>query len=170
MCTGLQRKRALVQLRVTGGSVRTSSSRTWIRFGNSNTGFRTRKLHPHGSKNRGDRGSSLTAQVYSNLLSIPLIPAVVGFDLFDFTVSDTFVRSYFGSSHNLHSNGDVHILAFCSLFHYWIIWDCRTNGSCYSTSPRLGVKMFFLEKKTGIRLEARYLLRVVPTPIILRQR
>lgn len=70
-------------------------------------------------KNRGDRGSSLAAQVYSNLLSIPLISTVVGFDLFDFTVSDAFVRPYSGSSHNLHSNGDVHILAFCSLFHYW---------------------------------------------------
>ena len=99
--------------------------------------------HPHGSKNRGDRGSSLTAQVCSNLLSTPLISTVVSLDLFDFTVSDTFVRSYFGSSHDLHSNGDVHILALCSLFHYWIIWDCRTNGSCYSTSPRLRVKLIF---------------------------
>ena len=40
---------------------------------------------------------------------------VVSLDLFDFTVSDTFVRSYFGSSHDLHSNGDVHILALCSV-------------------------------------------------------
>lgn len=71
--------------------------------------------HPHGSKNRGDRGSSLTAQVCSNLLSTPLISTIVSLDLFDFTVSDTFVRSYFGSSHDLHSNGDVHILALCSV-------------------------------------------------------
>lgn len=68
-------------------------------------------------KTEGIEGISLSAQVMSNLLSTPLISTVVTFDFFDFTVSDTCIRSYFGASHNFHSNGNADNLANCSLFH-----------------------------------------------------
>ena len=50
-----------------------------------------------------------------------LIPPVVALDSLDFAIANPLMRLHSDKFHHLHSNGDLHILAFCSLFHLRVI-------------------------------------------------
>ena len=41
--------------------------------------------------------------------------------LFNFAIANSLMRLHSDNFHHLHSNGDLHILAFCSLFHLRVL-------------------------------------------------
>ncbi len=74
-----------------------------------------------GVKNRGDRVSEPFGLRLISIQEIPLIPPVVSPYLFSLAIANPLMRLHSDKFRHLHSNGDLHILAFCSLFHLRVI-------------------------------------------------
>ena len=80
-------------------------------------------------KNRGDRAECLAARAFTQLHQIPLISSVVAPNPYDFAIANALMRLDSDKSRDLHSNGDANNSETCSLFHYGILYGCRTTSS-----------------------------------------